>query len=492
MNNDSQVITMAPSTVTVKSATVVPFHTGITPYETNMLTVSLSSIIIIALLGNSIVVAVFCTYKPLRKITNSFLVSLAFSDILVGVVSMPAWIFRIHCDTSCNLSVRKGKKIYRIPTIFTSKWYLCNIWEKYIRWFNIFYIFSAKLEGRKKMQTCKIFFWNSKLPIKLFSQNTTPISTPISLLTISFSNCKVYIFYFTLHFFMMKFSFCLYIMFIDIIFKFSLICCLFQHLDVLMCIDVLIGVASILNLTAISACRYIEITKPYTFKEIVTKRRVAGCLVLIWTFAGAMALLKGVIPRNKNIWMYQPGYQLLIFMVSFAVPLIGIFYCYMRMFKEVSRQQNQVKISPIKTCIVMDIKAIKTIAIVVFAFFICWCPFFVLVLANGFCKCVTNAKLINLVKFMHYSNSTVNPIIYVWYNKQYRQSFLAASRKFAQYHGAEIVVAFMNNQQKYKREPSKVEAKAIALLRSWCTSEMIWHYHEFLNTFNLSSSFQLL
>ena len=69
-------------------------------WEKRMLTTSLSIIIFIAFLGNLIVVIVFWAYKPLRRITNVFTVSLALSDMMVGVVGMPLWIVNISCD--CN------------------------------------------------------------------------------------------------------------------------------------------------------------------------------------------------------------------------------------------------------------------------------------------------------------------------------------------------------------------------------------------------------
>ena len=75
-----------------------------------------------------------------------------------------------------------------------------------------------------------------------------------------------------------------------------------------------------------------------------------------------MALMKGIIPENN--WYYKPGYQLLVFIVSFAVPLIAISFCYFFMFKEVSRQQKQLpKFASSEQEESVDIKAIKTIGI---------------------------------------------------------------------------------------------------------------------------------
>ena len=214
--------------------------------------------------------------------------------------------------------------------------------------------------------------------------------------------------------------------------------------------DIVAGVASILNLAAVTVYRYIKITKPYTYKEILTKCRVMGSVMAIWLFSGLMAVLKGLIPQNTDNWYYQPGYQILVFLVSFAIPLAGISYCYIRMLREVTRQQIQLPQGQLKQrCqLAVDLKALKTIAIVVIVFVICWCPFFVIVLVNGFCKCVRNEHLVIFVKILHYTNSALNPVIYVWYNKQYRKAFICALTKLANQHNAEFLVAFLNNNLK--------------------------------------------
>ena len=82
----------------MENETVSPYQSAMKPWQKQMLAPSLSLIVILAILGNVIVIVVFCTHKPLRKVTNSFLVSLAVSDMLVGVVNMPIWIVNIVCD----------------------------------------------------------------------------------------------------------------------------------------------------------------------------------------------------------------------------------------------------------------------------------------------------------------------------------------------------------------------------------------------------------
>jgi hypothetical protein len=77
-----------------------------------------------------------------------------------------------------------------------------------------------------------------------------------------------------------------------------------------------------------------------------------------------------------------------------------------------------------------DIKAAKTIAIVIGSFLVCWLPFFLLILSVYLLICcrphVYRQELIpalRAVKWMAYLNSCLNPIIYTSLNRPYRRAF---------------------------------------------------------------------
>jgi len=48
--------------------------------------------IVVALSGNFIVIASFCTFRDLRTKCNFFIISLAISDVLVASIAMPFWL----------------------------------------------------------------------------------------------------------------------------------------------------------------------------------------------------------------------------------------------------------------------------------------------------------------------------------------------------------------------------------------------------------------
>lgn len=51
------------------------------------------AIAVFAIFGNGLVCAAFATNKRLRILTNYYVVSLAVSDILVGSINIPLWMY---------------------------------------------------------------------------------------------------------------------------------------------------------------------------------------------------------------------------------------------------------------------------------------------------------------------------------------------------------------------------------------------------------------
>ncbi len=83
--------------------TLLPITGEWTPHTasgTVIMTAFIVFLILVTLFGNGLVVGIFYSYKPLRTVTNYFIVSLAVADILVAALSMPIWIAYIHVGLS--------------------------------------------------------------------------------------------------------------------------------------------------------------------------------------------------------------------------------------------------------------------------------------------------------------------------------------------------------------------------------------------------------
>jgi len=182
-------------------------------------------------------------------------------------------------------------------------------------------------------------------------------------------------------------------------------------------IDIFCGTASIMNLAAVSADRHLAITKPYSYHQFLTTFRAILVLCFVWIYATTISLL-GAVAKDK---IPNNGHQFLIATASFFLPLAAMIIMYARIFSVARRQARMItKNLSYKT----DIKAAKTIAVVIGAFVICWLPFFVLIL--GFAlnkKFLTDMRIYRGIKWMEYLNSCLNPIIYCCLNRTYRGAF---------------------------------------------------------------------
>ncbi|KAI5693825.1 hypothetical protein M8J76_011327 [Diaphorina citri] len=71
----------------------------------------------------------------------------------------------------------------------------------------------------------------------------------------------------------------------------------------------------------------------------------------------------------------------------------------------------------------METKAAKTLAIIVGGFIFCWLPFFSLYLLGGFYPDIIPKTIFNVMFWLGYCNSAVNPLIYALFSKDFRFAF---------------------------------------------------------------------
>lgn len=93
--------------------------------------------------------------------------------------------------------------------------------------------------------------------------------------------------------------------------------------------------------------------------------------------------------------------------------------------KQLGKHVNQLLEHKQRISLSKERKAAKTLGVIMGVFVVCWLPFFVIYLFFPFCKscCPPSKLLINVVTWLGYLNSTVNPIIYTRCNMDFRRSF---------------------------------------------------------------------
>ncbi|EDO35213.1 predicted protein, partial [Nematostella vectensis] len=177
------------------------------------------------------------------------------------------------------------------------------------------------------------------------------------------------------------------------------------------CLDVLFSTASIMNLCAISIDRQFAITKPLHYHTIMTTKRALFALTGISLYA---VVLSGLVATR---WSYYP---LFIFIVAFISPLIVMIQAYSHIFKTALMQARRVY--PIRQAYYFkkELKAAKTLAIVMGSFIACWAPFFLANLIVQYENVKISPDTVTGIKFLHYVSSALNPVIYSCTNREFR------------------------------------------------------------------------
>lgn len=197
-----------------------------------------------------------------------------------------------------------------------------------------------------------------------------------------------------------------------------------------LCFDIVCGTASIMNLVFISIDRFLAVNHPLRYPIIVTRNRIMIGIAFIWIYSVIIAAI------NPLKW---PGYALFVSLASFFVPLLIMVVAYSRIFhvalthaRSIRRVHSEQSTTHRRVAenFNRDVKAARTLSIVIGAFVACWCPFFVVTLVYTYCKsCRVPSEVYVLMKWLHYGNSALNPLIYSCLNKNFRAAFKDVLRR---------------------------------------------------------------
>ena len=179
-------------------------------------------------------------------------------------------------------------------------------------------------------------------------------------------------------------------------------------------VDVFVCVSSIMNLVAVSFDRQLAITQPFSYNETLTSFRALLMIAGVWSYAFIVAVLSPIYDMTRNLSPVK-WYSHFLLGCGFLLPLFIMIIMYVRIFYVARRQARRIGRN-----LASDIKAAKTIAIVVGAFILCWGPFIVLVEGFALDPDFTKPQVTQAMKWLAYLNSCLNPLIYTCFNRAYR------------------------------------------------------------------------
>ncbi|XP_058508744.1 trace amine-associated receptor 13c-like [Solea solea] len=198
------------------------------------------------------------------------------------------------------------------------------------------------------------------------------------------------------------------------------------------CLGFLVVSVSVGSMVLISVDRYIAICNPMFYTTRVTLTRVKLCVCLCWIFSSVHSswILRGVLKQPD---MYNSCYGSCVVVVGFAeglVDLIATFLCpiliisvlYLRVFVVAVSQARAMRSQIVVVTVVhsqtlkamkSEIKAARTLGIVLVVFLLCTCPYSCFAVAAETALLGASYSLIML--WLVYLNSTFNPVIYVFF-----------------------------------------------------------------------------
>ncbi|XP_028395521.1 beta-2 adrenergic receptor-like [Dendronephthya gigantea] len=219
-------------------------------------------------------------------------------------------------------------------------------------------------------------------------------------------------------------------------------------------VDIFTELASITTLTIISIDRYFKVGKPFKYKIMMSTKRCKIIITFLWLYASVVAFL-GLVPYQgtKGVHITVIGncandnkvFYILAAFIGFFIPVIILIIMCAMMFRIVKRfhrsrsthNREQSMESPAIPRINVSGKSVansnhRTVAIfslVVFAFIVCWGPFFILFLISQYNKDLLSLndkgfQILSVVCFniLPYTNSFLNPIIYAYFDKSFNMA----------------------------------------------------------------------
>ena len=212
-------------------------------------------------------------------------------------------------------------------------------------------------------------------------------------------------------------------------------------------IVIALTVVSIFNLLAVACERFVAIRHPFAYQEYLTMKRAIVINIVVWI----LGILIGLIPlfgwnlHSEMMDTWFCNFMTVIdmdFVVYFhffgciILPLILITAIYSYIFYTVRKQLTEIAALEVGSASTnndnktssrfkKEVKAVKSLAIVILLFAFCWIPIDILNTMTVLCgaSCPYPLELLLAVIVLSHANSAVNPAIYAYGNSNFKHAF---------------------------------------------------------------------
>ncbi|XP_070780583.1 adenosine receptor A2b-like isoform X1 [Enoplosus armatus] len=227
------------------------------------------------------------------------------------------------------------------------------------------------------------------------------------------------------------------------------------------CFVLILTQSSIFSLLAIAVDRYIAIKNPLRYNSLVTGERAKGIITLCWVLSVGIGLTPMLgwnrgwnttttassnrCPEGLTECLFE-GVVTMDYMVYFnffgcvLVPLLVMLVVYAHIFMAARHQLRLMGLkvahtpapgeitstsSASRSTLQKEVHAAKSLAIIVGLFALCWLPLHIINCFNYLCQDCKRPHVwvLNIAIILSHANSVVNPFIYAYRIREFRQTF---------------------------------------------------------------------
>ncbi|XP_077441536.1 adenosine A2a receptor b [Vanacampus margaritifer] len=226
------------------------------------------------------------------------------------------------------------------------------------------------------------------------------------------------------------------------------------------CFVLVLTQSSIFSLLAIAMDRYIAIKNPLRYTSLVTGQRAKGVIALCWLLSVGIGLTpmlgwnkgwnsttvtSGSCPEGLTECLFEEVVTMdyMIYFNFFGcvlLPLVVMLVVYAHIFMAARRQLRLMglkKVAPapshpekmssssFRSTLHKEVHAAKSLAIIVGLFAFCWLPVHIINCFNYMCDGCQRPHIwvLNIAIILSHANSVVNPFIYAYRIREFRQTF---------------------------------------------------------------------
>lgn len=224
------------------------------------------------------------------------------------------------------------------------------------------------------------------------------------------------------------------------------------------CFVLVLTQSSIFSLLAIAVDRYIAIKNPLRYNSVVTTQRAHGIIALCWILSTVIGLTPMLgwntggnstnvtnstqCPQGLTACLFE-GVVTLDYMIYFnffgcvLLPLVVMLVIYVNIFMVARHQLRLIGLkishtrspgevtSSSRSTLQKEVHAAKSLAIIVGLFAFCWLPLHIINCFNYLCQGCKRPHIwvMNIAIILSHANSVVNPFIYAYRIREFRQTF---------------------------------------------------------------------